>query len=79
MSDMRLFIQEVTDRYIRENFITLLNNVNDIPRAVNTVSYSDSTRPITKLSKGDIIYNTDDGQLNVWDGAQWTLPDGTAT
>lgn len=28
---------------------------------------------------GRIIFNTDDGQLNVDDGTNWTLPDGTVT
>ena len=28
---------------------------------------------------GRVIYNTDDGQLNVDDGTNWTLPDGTTT
>lgn len=28
---------------------------------------------------GKIIFNTDDGQLNIDDGTNWTLPDGTVT
>jgi len=28
---------------------------------------------------GRIIFNTDDGQLNIDDGSNWTLPDGTTT
>jgi hypothetical protein len=28
---------------------------------------------------GRVIFNTDDGQLNVDDGTNWTLPDGTTT
>lgn len=28
---------------------------------------------------GVVIFNTDDGQLNVSDGTNWTLPDGTTT
>lgn len=28
---------------------------------------------------GRIIFNTDDGQLNIDDGTNWTLPDGTVT
>ena len=29
--------------------------------------------------KGRIIFNDDDGKLNVDDGTNWTLPDGTTT
>lgn len=28
---------------------------------------------------GTMIFNTDDGQLNISDGSNWTLPDGTTT
>lgn len=28
---------------------------------------------------GLVIFNSDDGQLNIDDGTNWTLPDGTAT
>lgn len=28
---------------------------------------------------GRVIYNEDDGQLNIADGTNWTLPDGTTT
>jgi hypothetical protein len=37
----------------------------------------------TDVSRGDagkagrVIYNTDSGQLNIDDGTNWTLPDGT--
>ena len=41
-------------------------------------SYNDAGRP-TAGTAGRIIFNTDDGQLNIDDGAQWTLPDGSAT
>lgn len=40
--------------------------------------YNDSTRP-TANKQGRIIYNTDDGQLNIDTGSDWTLPDGTTT
>lgn len=50
----------------------------DLLKATN---YSDSTRPTTLTSNdsGIIIYNTDDGQLNIWNGSAWTLPDGSVT
>lgn len=41
-------------------------------------SYTDSLRPTAGVA-GRIIFNTDDGQLNVDDGTSWTLPDGTST
>ncbi len=41
-------------------------------------SYTDASRPAFG-NAGLVIFNTDDGQLNVDDGSQWTLPDGTAT
>jgi hypothetical protein len=28
---------------------------------------------------GQVIFNSDDGQLNIDDGTNWTLPDGTTT
>jgi hypothetical protein len=45
--------------------------------AVGPPVLTDTTRgsPV----KGRVIYNSDDGQLNVGDGTNWTLPDGTTT
>ena len=40
--------------------------------------YTDGTRPAAATA-GRIIFNSDDGQLNIDTGAAWTLPDGTAT
>lgn len=40
--------------------------------------YTDATRP-DPGNVGHVIFNTDDGQLNVDDGTNWTLPDGTTT
>lgn len=40
--------------------------------------YSDATRPAAGVA-GRIIFNTDDGKLNIDTGAGWTLPDGSAT
>jgi len=46
----------------------------------DTVLYSrtDSNRGAAGTA-GRIIFNTDDGQLNIDDGTNWTLPDGTTT
>ena len=41
-------------------------------------SYTDATRGSAGTA-GRIIFNTDDGQINIDDGTNWTLPDGTTT
>jgi len=41
-------------------------------------TYTDAQRPAAGTA-GRIIFNTDDGQLNIDDGTNWTLPDGTIT
>ena len=41
-------------------------------------TYTDATRPAFGTA-GRVIFNSDDGQLNVDTGSGWTLPDGTAT
>lgn len=40
--------------------------------------FSDGTRPAAGTA-GRLIFNTDDGQLNIDDGTNWTLADGTVT
>jgi hypothetical protein len=40
--------------------------------------YTDATRPAAGTA-GRVIFNSDDGQLNIDDGTNWTLPDGTTT
>lgn len=42
------------------------------------VPYTDSTRPAAGTA-GRVIYNSDDGKLNIDNGTNWTLPDGTVT
>lgn len=46
--------------------------------AVVFPSFTDLTRPTPGIA-GRVIFNTDDGQLNVDNGTNWTLPDGTMT
>ncbi len=41
-------------------------------------SFNDAGRPSAGTA-GRVIFNTDDGQLNIDDGTNWTLPDGTTT
>lgn len=40
--------------------------------------YTDAQRPAAGTA-GRVIFNSDDGQLNIDDGTNWTLPDGTTT
>ena len=40
--------------------------------------YTDTNRP-DPGEVGKVIFNTTDGQLNIDDGTNWTLPDGTTT
>lgn len=54
--------------------ITLANASGDLI----VQSYTDGTRPAAGTA-GRIIFNTTDGQLNIDDGTNWTLPDGTTT
>lgn len=42
------------------------------------VVYTDATRPSAGIA-GRVIFNSDDGQLNIDNGTNWTLPDGTIT
>lgn len=41
-------------------------------------SYNDASRP-SPSTAGRMIWNTDDDMINIDDGANWTLPDGTTT
>ena len=41
-------------------------------------TYTNAGRPAAG-NAGTVIFNTDDGQLNIDDGTNWTLPDGTTT
>ena len=40
--------------------------------------YTNAQRPAAGTA-GRVIFNSDDGQLNIDDGTNWTLPDGTTT
>jgi len=40
--------------------------------------YSDSSRPAAGVM-GRLIFNSDDGKINIDNGSNWTLPDGTTT
>ena len=74
-----LLLDRIFDKYIQENFRKLQTELNKEYRARPFPSYSNLTRPITGLSKGDTIFNTDDNFLNTWDGTQWRDPTGAVT
>ena len=45
---------------------------------LSPTSYDDEGRPdLTGQAGGVVIYNTTTALLNVWNGAGWTLTDGT--
>lgn len=48
------------------------------PKEVRLPSYTNATRGAAGTA-ARIIFNTNDGQLNIDDGTNWTLPDGTTT
>lgn len=78
VNKVNLLINQISDTYIQENFKRLAKFLNNV-KVKENINYSDTNRPTTNLKAGDQIFNTDDGQLNIWDGTQWTLPDGTPT
>lgn len=41
--------------------------------------YADATRPTAGAQDPLIIFNTTDGNLNIDNGTNWILPDGTLT
>ena len=40
---------------------------------------NDANRPSAAVGAGCVFFNTDDGNLNISDGTNWLLPDGTTT
>lgn len=65
---VRLAIQDIMERSVRQGGLFALPN------------FSDSDRPgAGSVDPGTAIWNTDDAQLNISDGTNWTLPDGTTT
>lgn len=68
-SAFRRAVSNVLSRIAQE-----IGNVNEMP------SFSDADRPgAGDVTAGTVIWNTDDSQLNISDGTNWTLPDGTTT
>ena len=53
---------------------------NKMKAPFNLAKYTDATRPtLTADDVGATIFNTDDTQMNIWNGTNWTLSDGTIT
>lgn len=69
IEEIRLIASEVT-----ESHATSLDAYENGEMPVLT----DATRG-SPGTAGRVIFNTDDGQLNIDDGTNWTLPDGTTT
>lgn len=67
---------------------SIIDEIKDLQRRLNALeryagttifpSYSDSNRPAVG-NVGRVIFNTDDGNLNIDNGTNWILPDGTVT
>jgi hypothetical protein len=55
-----------------------INGQNEAVEEIVFKVYSDATRPAAGTA-GRIIYNSDDGNLNIDNGTNWILPDGTTT
>ena len=61
-------------KVIALNFQELIDNSGALkPPVFNDSNRPDATRGIL------VIYNTDDGNLNISNGVNWILPDGTPT
>lgn len=78
----------ITGTVIRDNVIEsaawntqeiLDNGIGTKIYKIGHVLVTDDTNRDSAGSVGKIIFNTDDGQLNIDDGTNWTLPDGTIT
>jgi len=58
---------------IQVSSTTVINNSRKaLFTSMNPGSYTTATRPTTGLAAGDIIYNSTDGKLQVWDGSSWS-------
>jgi len=60
-----------------QNAITI-DGIDESVSELKLKVYTDATRP-TPGTAGRIIYNSTDGNLNIDNGTNWILPDGTAT
>jgi hypothetical protein len=60
--------------------VQLLTAYTDVSKPFRFAPYTDGTRPAaTSVPAGSTIWNTSDAQLNISDGTNWTLPDGSTT
>lgn len=58
--------------------IDVVNNHATLLDGLQLPVKTDATRGAAGTA-GLVIFNSDDGQLNIDDGSNWTLPDGTTT
>lgn len=62
----------------RKRLASVVGDHADTLDGLNVPTFTDATRGAAG-TKGRVIFNEDDGQLNIDDGTNWTLPDGTTT
>ena len=68
-------------RSLEEMRKLLIITINDHAVILNSLQLpvkTDATRGAAGTA-GILIFNSDDGRLNIDDGTNWTLPDGTTT
>ena len=70
-------LKEILDKIQRLSINTLGDTMKG---PLGFKSYTDTNRPTASDQEaGTAIWNSDDGKLNISDGTDWTLPDGTTT
>lgn len=63
---------------LRRQLINTINDHSDVLDGLQLPLHTDANRGAASTA-GRLIFNTDDGRLNIDDGTNWTLPDGTTT
>ena len=77
---MAEFLTFFDDVKLNRQFQEILNNLthDNFKNPITFPVYTDSTRPDPGI-QGRVIFNSDDGNLNIDNGTDWILPDGTTT
>jgi hypothetical protein len=63
---------------LRKQLVNLTADHADLLNGLQLPVYTDASRGAAG-TEGRVIFNSDDGSLNIDDGTDWTLPDGTIT
>jgi hypothetical protein len=69
-----LYLAEITDKYIRENFLRISNEIKDLEDEVSlnqAPTYKTSVRDTLNPKKGQIIYNDTTGKFQGYNGSAW--------